>query len=83
MVVSLLEVYMSSVTVRLTQVMKFLTIIATLLMPVLIVSGYFGMNVQFPEYKIFGESGTWYFALGIMVAAIAAMLIYFKKKKWF
>jgi magnesium transporter len=83
MVVSLLEVYMSSVTVRLTQVMKFLTIIATVLMPVLVVSGYFGMNVQFPEYRFFGESGTWYFALGIMVAAIAAMLIYFKKKKWF
>jgi magnesium transporter len=83
MVVSLLEVYMSSVTLRLTEVMKFLTIIATLLMPVLIISGYFGMNVQFPEYSVFGEKGSWFFAVGIMVVAIAAMIIYFKKKKWF
>ncbi|AKL98203.1 magnesium transporter CorA family protein [Endomicrobium proavitum] len=82
-VVSLLEVYMSSVTVRLTVVMKFLTIIATLLMPVLIVSGYFGMNVRFPEYSFFGEDGSWYFAVSIIIAAVVAMIIYFKKKKWF
>lgn len=83
MVVSLIEVYMSSVTVRLTEVMKFLTIIATVLMPVLIVSGYYGMNVLFPEYAIFGQKGAWFFAVGLMIIAILAMLIYFRKKKWF
>lgn len=83
MVVSLLEVYMSSVTVRLTEAMKVLTIIATILMPVLIISGYFGMNVRFPEYKFFGEEGSWFFAVGLMVVAITTLLIYFKKKKWF
>ncbi len=83
MVVSLLEVYMSSVTVRLTEVMKVLTIIATVLMPVLIISGYFGMNVKFPEYSLFGESGSWVFAVSLMAIAITALLIYFKKKKWF
>jgi magnesium transporter len=83
MVVSLIEVYMSSVTVRLTEVMKFLTIIATVLMPVLIVSGYYGMNVLFPEYAIFGQKGLWFFAVGLMFLAIMAMLIYFRKKKWF
>ncbi|MDR1721223.1 MAG: magnesium transporter CorA family protein [Endomicrobium sp.] len=83
MVVSLLEVYMSSVTVKLTEVMKFLTVIATVLMPVLIISGYYGMNVRFPEYSIFGEKGSWFFALGLMLVAIIAMLVYFKKKKWF
>jgi magnesium transporter len=83
MVVSLIEVYMSSVTVRLTEVMKFLTIIATVLMPVLIVSGYYGMNVLFPEYAIFGQKGAWFFAVGLMIVTILAMLIYFRKKKWF
>jgi len=83
MVVSLLEVYMSSVTVKLTEVMKFLTVIATILMPVLIISGYYGMNVKFPEYSIFGKEGSWFFALGLMLVAIMAMLVYFKKKKWF
>jgi magnesium transporter len=83
MVVSLIEVYMSSITVKLTEVMKFLTIIATVLMPVLIVSGYYGMNVTFPEYAIFGEKGTWFFAVGLMIIAIIGMLIYFRKRKWF
>jgi len=83
MVVSLIEVYMSSVTVRLTEVMKFLTIIATVLMPVLIVSGYYGMNVIFPEYAMFGQKGTWFFAVGLMIVAIVVMLIYFRKRKWF
>ncbi len=83
MVVSMVEVYMSSVTVKLTESMKVLTIIATVVMPVLIISGYFGMNVRFPEYALFGEEGSWFFAVGLMVVAIVAMIIYFKKKKWF
>jgi magnesium transporter len=83
MVVSLIEVYMSSVTVKLTEVMKFLTVIATVLMPVLIVSGYYGMNVVFPEYLIFGQKGSWFFAVGLIFVSIMAMLMYFKKRKWF
>jgi magnesium transporter len=82
-VMGLLEVYMSSVTVKLTEVMKVLTIIATVLLPVLIISGYYGMNVKFPEYEFFGESGTWYFAIALMAVVIGALLVYFKKKKWF
>jgi magnesium transporter len=83
MVVNLIEVYMSSVTVRLTEVMKFLTIIATVLMPVLIVSGYYGMNVFFPEYVIFGRKGMWFLAVGLTIVGMVVMLVYFKKKKWF
>ncbi|MDR2676509.1 MAG: magnesium transporter CorA family protein [Endomicrobium sp.] len=83
MVVNLLEVYMSSITVRLTEVMKFLTVIATIVMPVLIISGYYGMNVKFIEKQIFGEKGMWLFAVSLMLVTIIAMLIYFKKKKWF
>ncbi|MDR0820691.1 MAG: magnesium transporter CorA family protein [Endomicrobium sp.] len=83
MVVSLLEVYMSSVTLRLTEAMRFLTVIATVLMPVLIISGYYGMNIKFPEYSIFGERELWVFAVCLMLVSIIVMLIYFKKKKWF
>jgi len=81
--ISLLEVYMSSVTLRLTEIMKFLTIIATVLMPLLIISGYYGMNVKFPEYTLFGEHGSWFFAVSLMAVTIVGFLIYFKKKKWF
>ncbi|MDR1401279.1 MAG: magnesium transporter CorA family protein [Endomicrobium sp.] len=83
MVVSLLEVYMSSVTVKLTEVMKFLTVIATIVMPVLVISGYYGMNLKFPEYSILGDGGLWFFAVSLMLIFIVIMLVYFKKKKWF
>jgi magnesium transporter len=84
MVVNLIEIYMSSVTVKLTEVMKFLTVLATVLMPVLIVSGYYGMNVvAFPEELVFGRMGCWFFAVSLMLVPATAMLIYFKKKKWF
>jgi Mg2+ and Co2+ transporters len=83
MISGLLEVYMSSVTVKLNEAMKVLTIIATIVMPIFIISSYFGMNVTFPEYSFFGEKGTWFFAVGIMIVAITLLIIYFKKKKWF
>jgi magnesium transporter len=83
MAVTLLEIYMSSITLRLTDVMKVLTIIATVLMPTLIVSGYYGMNVRFPELAVFGEKGIWFFAIGLMLVSVIVMIIYFIKKKWF
>jgi len=83
MISGLLEVYMSSVTVKLNEAMKVLTIIATIVMPVFIISSYFGMNVKFPEYSLFGEAGAWFFAIGLMIAAIVALIVYFQKKKWF
>jgi magnesium transporter len=83
MVVNLLEVYMSSVTLRLTEIMKLLTIIATIVMPILVISGYYGMNVIFPEYILFGRYKSWFFAVSLMIITIILMLIYFKRKKWF
>ncbi|MDR0890731.1 MAG: magnesium transporter CorA family protein [Endomicrobium sp.] len=82
MVVNLLDVYMSSVTLRLTEIMKLLTIIATIVMPILIVSGYYGMNLSFPEYIFFGKENLWFFAVFLMLITIIIMFIYFKRKKW-
>ncbi|GHT58747.1 magnesium transport protein CorA [Endomicrobiia bacterium] len=77
-VVTLVEIYMSSVTVKLTEVMKFLTIIATVSLPVLAVTGYYGMNVDMP-----GGHGTWHSAVGAMIVGIIVLLVYFKMKEWF
>jgi len=82
MISGLLEVYMSSVTVKLNEAMKILTIIATIVMPIFIISSYFGMNVKFPEYSLFGEAGAWFFAVSLMCVAIVALVIYLKKKKF-
>lgn len=80
MLSGMLDVYLSSVSNKMNEVMKVLTIIATIFIPLTFIAGIYGMNFQFmPEL-------TWrwaYFAvLGLMVAIGITMLFYFKRKKW-
>lgn len=79
---SIMEMYVSGVTLKLNEVMKFLTVIATLFLPAVLVASYFGMNVDFPEHKIFGDDRVWYFAMGLIVASTIGIFLYIKKKKW-
>jgi magnesium transporter len=83
MVSSLITIYMSSVTLKLNEIMKFLSIIATIFLPILIFASYYGMNVTFPEITILGASGAWFFAVFLILASTIAIAIYMKKKKWF
>jgi magnesium transporter len=78
MVVSLIEIYMSSVTIKLTDIMKFLAVIATIVMPALIVTGVFGMNLRFTAIDHFG-AGT---VVGLIAVCMLAVFIWFKRKKW-
>lgn len=80
---SMLEVYVSSVTLKLNEVIKFLTIIATIFLPAVLIASYYGMNVSFPEHRIFGDRYVWYFAFFVIVASTVATYVYIRKKKWF
>ena len=74
------DTYLSSVSNRMNEIMKVLTIIATIFIPLTFIAGIYGMNFEFmPELK-----WRWgYFAvLGIMMALGVLMLVYFKRKKW-
>ncbi len=78
---SMLDFYMSSMGDKMNQVMRTLTIIATIFIPLTFLAGIYGMNFKFmPELD-----WKWgYFALlGLMALLGAGMMIYFKKKKWF
>jgi magnesium transporter len=80
MLTELLETYLSSVSNRLNEIMKVLTIIATIFMPLTFLAGVYGMNFRhMPETE-------WRFgypvALAGMAAIAAIMLVYFKRKKW-
>lgn len=81
MVSGMLDIYLSSISNRMNAVMKVLTIIATIFIPLTFISGVYGMNFRFmPELEWrFG----YFIVLGIMTAVAVAMLIYFKRKKWF
>lgn len=80
---SILEIYISGTTQKLNEVMKFLTIIATILMPAILVASYYGMNVSFPEHKVLGADKAWYFAVFIIIVFTIGVYYYIKKKKWF
>jgi magnesium transporter len=80
MLSGMLDIYLSSVSNRLNAVMKVLTIIATIFMPLTFLAGIYGMNFKFmPELEWrWGYPLIWMVMLGIGVF----MLFYFKKKKW-
>jgi magnesium transporter len=77
-VVSLIEIYMSSVTIRLTEIMKFLAILATIALPALIVTGIFGMNLGFTTDRTIGIG----FAAVPIVVCTIVLLVLFKRKRW-
>ena len=80
MVTGMLDIYLSSISYRLNAVMKVLTVITTIFMPLTFIVGIYGMNFQYmPEL----ESRWGYPAvLLVMVSIAASMLIFFKRKKW-
>uniref|UniRef100_UPI00404A6850 magnesium/cobalt transporter CorA n=1 Tax=Flavobacterium sp. TaxID=239 RepID=UPI00404A6850 len=76
----LLDLYMNSVANKMNEIMKLLTIIATIFIPLTFLAGIYGMNFEnMPELKT--HNGYFIF-LGAMVVIFLAMLIYFKRKKW-
>ena len=76
----LLDVYFSSVSKRMNEVIKVLTIIATIMMPLTLITGIYGMNFRYmPEI---GWKGSYFIVLGIMLFISSLMIWFFKKKKW-
>lgn len=80
MLSTMLDLYLSSVSFRLNEVMKVLTIIATIFMPLTFIAGVYGMNFRnLPELE--WHYG-YFYSLGLMGAVSVGMLVFFKRKKW-
>ncbi|MBX7137254.1 MAG: magnesium/cobalt transporter CorA [Oligoflexia bacterium] len=80
MVSSMLELYLSSVNNRINEVMKVLTIVTTIFMPLTLIAGIYGMNFDnMPELH-------WHFgyvwALGLMLLSALVMVGYFRRRRW-
>ncbi len=80
MISGMLDIYLSSISNRMNAVMKVLTIIATIFIPLTFVAGIYGMNFEYmPELKWrWGYAAVWL----VMLAVAGAMIVYFKRKKW-
>jgi len=77
---SMIDIYLSSISYKMNEIMKVLTIISTIFIPLTFIAGVYGMNFEFfPEIR--WKYG--YFAiLGVMAIIGISMLYYFKKRKW-
>lgn len=76
----LLDVYLSSISNRLNEIMKFLTIIGTIFLPLTFIAGLYGMN--FPNMPELHWKWGYPACLLIMLALSVGMLLYFRRKKW-
>ncbi len=76
----MLDLYLSRISNRLNEIMKVLTVIATIFMPLTFIAGVYGMNFKYmPELSWpYG----YYCALAFMGTVSLTMILYFRKKKW-
>jgi magnesium transporter len=77
----LMDLHMNTLNTKLNEVMKVLTVISTIFIPLTFLVGVYGMNFDFmPELKWkYGYFGVW----AIMILMMAFMIRFFKYKKWF
>ena len=75
-----LDIYLSAVANRTNEVMKVLTIWGTVALPLVIITGFFGMNLKLPWAN--DPHGTDY-AVALMAVSTLSILVYFKRKHWF
>jgi magnesium transporter len=75
-----MDIYLSAVANRTNEVMKVLTVYGTVALPLVIITGFFGMNLPLPwQHTPHGLA----LAVGTMALSTAVVLLYFKRKKWF
>jgi magnesium transporter len=80
LVASLMDLYLSQAGNRMNNVMKVLTVISVIFMPLTFIAGIYGMNFDnIPE--LHWQNG-YYYVWGFMIFLVAIMLFYFKRKDW-
>ncbi|MCM4156111.1 magnesium/cobalt transporter CorA [Gramella sp. AN32] len=80
MIWGLMDMYMTTISNKMNEVMKVLTIMASIFIPLTFIAGIYGMNFEYiPELQWHYS----YFVLwGVMIFVFLMMLYYFKRKKW-
>lgn len=75
------ELHLSILSTRTNEVMKVLTMIATIFIPITFIAGIYGMNFKFmPELSWrWGYATVW----GVIITMVILLIVFFKRKKWF
>ena len=77
----ILDAHLSAVSNQLNSVMKVLTIIATIFMPLTVLTGMWGMNISLPRFPG-GNGAQFWWVAGVMLSISAAMLVFFRRRRW-
>ena len=80
-ITSLLDAHLSTVSNQLNSVMKILTVIATVFMPLTFITGLYGMNVDLPHFGLGGTTMFWLLMV-FMIAISGGMLAVFRSRGW-
>jgi magnesium transporter len=81
---SVMDVYLSAQSNRMNEIMKQLTVVATIFMPLTLITGIYGMNLTAGMWPPPGDTHVWAFwaVMASMVALSVVMAVYFRKKNW-
>ena len=77
----ILDAHLSAVSNQLNSVMKVLTLISTIFLPLTVLTGMYGMNVPLPHMPG-GDEWQFWWVFGIMVALVVSMLTLFRRRGW-
>ncbi|MBM3772386.1 MAG: magnesium/cobalt transporter CorA [Acidimicrobiia bacterium] len=77
----ILDAHLTSVSNRLNQVMKLLTVLTTVFMPLTVISGLWGMNIPLPHFPG-GPAAQFWWVVGLMFLLIVSMLTVFRRIRW-
>jgi magnesium transporter len=80
-VTGMLDAHLSNVNNRLNEVMKLLTVVSVIFMPLTLLAGLYGMNVQLPHLPGGPDAQFWWLCV-ICLMVIAGMLVMFRRNRW-
>jgi magnesium transporter len=79
---SVMDIYLSAQSNRMNEIMKQLTVVATIFMPLTLISGIYGMNLLRSMWPAPEDKLSFVVVVGVMVVIAAFMARWFKQKKW-
>jgi len=77
-----MDIYLSSQSNRMNEIMKQLTVVATIFMPLTLISGIYGMNVVRGMWPPVSDVWSFWGVMGSMAVIAVAMSLYFRRKNW-
>lgn len=81
MITNLLELYHTQTSLKMNEVMKVLAVVTTLMAPLTVIAGIYGMNFKhMPELE---TANGYYITLGVMGIMLVGMILFFRKRGWF